>query len=55
LRGLVARLYLSFAPWESFESQNAWKQTAEFSARMKNVRQHVDSVEPSTYELVAEV
>jgi heme-degrading monooxygenase HmoA len=47
--------YLSFAPWESFESQNAWKQTAEFSARMTNVRQHVESFEPSTYELVAEV
>jgi heme-degrading monooxygenase HmoA len=47
--------YLSFAPWESFQSQQAWKQTDEFSARLKTVRQHVESFEPSTYELVTDV
>lgn len=50
-----SRRYLSFAPWESFEAQAAWKQTDEFAARMRRVREHVDSFEPSTYELIAEV
>jgi heme-degrading monooxygenase HmoA len=47
--------FLSFAPWASFEDQHAWKETDEFMARMKRVREHVDSFEPSTYELVVEV
>jgi heme-degrading monooxygenase HmoA len=47
--------YLSFAPWESFEAQSSWKETEEFGVRMRNVRQHVDSFEPSTLELVVEV
>jgi heme-degrading monooxygenase HmoA len=47
--------FLSFAPWESFEAQQAWKETDEFMAGMKRVREHVESFEPSTYETVAEV
>jgi heme-degrading monooxygenase HmoA len=47
--------FLSFAPWESFEAQNAWKQTDEFAAGMRAVRRHVDSFEPSTFELVKQV
>ena len=47
--------YMSFAPWESFETQRHWKQTDEFATRMHRVREHVDSFEPSTYELVVEV
>jgi heme-degrading monooxygenase HmoA len=50
-----ARKFLSFAPWESFDAQRTWKETDEFGARMKRVQEHVDSFEPSTYELVAEV
>jgi heme-degrading monooxygenase HmoA len=49
------RRFLSFAPWESFEVQNAWKQTDEFSTRMRRVQEHVDNFEPSTYELVTQV
>jgi heme-degrading monooxygenase HmoA len=47
--------FMSFAPWESFDAQRAWKETDEFSTRMKRVREHVDSFEPSTFELVAEI
>lgn len=47
--------YLSFAPWESFEAQRDWKQTAEFSTRMRRVQEHVEGFEPATYELVVEV
>ena len=39
----------------SFETQRHWKQTDEFATRMRRVREHVDSFEPSTYELVVEV
>lgn len=49
------RRFLSFAPWDSFEAQHAWKETDEFATRMRRVREHVDSFEPSTYDLVAEV
>jgi heme-degrading monooxygenase HmoA len=49
------RRFLSFAPWESFDAQQAWKSTDEFGARMRKVREHVESFEPSTYELVTEV
>jgi heme-degrading monooxygenase HmoA len=47
--------YMSFAPWESFEAQHAWKQTPEFAEWLTRVRQYVDAFEPSTYELVIEV
>jgi heme-degrading monooxygenase HmoA len=49
------RRFLSFAPWASFEAQAAWKQTDEFMTRMRWVREHVESFEPSTYELVTQV
>lgn len=49
------RRYLSFAPWETYDAQQAWKGTDEFGARMRRVREHVESFEPSTYELVTEV
>jgi len=47
--------FMSFAPWESFETQRAWKELGEFRERMTAVRRHVDDFAPSTYELVAEV
>jgi heme-degrading monooxygenase HmoA len=49
------RRYMSFAPWESLEAQRAWKQTDQFATRMRKVQEHVDSFEPSTYELVVEL
>jgi heme-degrading monooxygenase HmoA len=47
--------FTSFAPWDSFEAQRAWKETEEFGTGMRRVREHVESFEPSTFELVAEV
>jgi heme-degrading monooxygenase HmoA len=47
------RFFVSFAPWESFDAQNAWKHMPDFPERLGRVRAHVDEFQPSTYELVA--
>src|SRR5438093_5978306 len=47
--------YRSFAPWESFEAQNAWKELSEFRERIMPVLSHCEDFQPSTHELVAEV
>lgn len=47
--------FMSFAPWESFEAQRAWKELPEFRERIGRVRSHCDDFQPSTYELVTEV
>jgi heme-degrading monooxygenase HmoA len=50
-----ARRYVSFAPWESFETQQAWKALPEFRERIGRVRAHCEDFQPSTQELVTEV
>jgi heme-degrading monooxygenase HmoA len=47
--------YMSFAPWESFEAQRAWKGLPEFRERIGRVRRHCEDFQPSTHELVTEV
>ena len=47
--------YLSFASWESFEAQQAWKDQPEFRERIMRVRSHCEDFQPSTYELVTAV
>ena len=47
--------YMSFAPWESFEAQRAWKEDPEFRERIGRVRAHCEEFEPLTLELAAEV
>jgi heme-degrading monooxygenase HmoA len=47
--------YHSFAPWESFEAQKAWKELPEFRERIMRVRSHCEDFEPLTYELVTTV
>ena len=47
--------YMSFAPWESFEAQQAWKQLPEFPQRIGRVRAHYEDFQPTTHELVTEV
>ena len=47
--------YLSFAPWESFDAQRAWKEDPEFRERIGRVRAHCDEFEPWTFELSAQV
>jgi heme-degrading monooxygenase HmoA len=49
------RKYLSFAPWESFDAQNDWKELPEFRERLMRVRSHCEDFQPSTLELVAKV
>jgi heme-degrading monooxygenase HmoA len=47
--------YMSFAPWESFEAQGAWKELPEFRERIGHVRAHCKDFRPSTHELVVQV
>jgi heme-degrading monooxygenase HmoA len=47
--------YLSFAPWESFEAQQAWKGEPEFRERIGRVRSHCEDFRPLVYELITEV
>ncbi len=44
--------FMSFAPWESFEAQQAWKELPEFPERIGHVRAHCEDFQPSTHELV---
>ena len=48
-------VYMSFAPWESFESQRDWKQLPEFVERIGRVRSHCQDLRPSVHELVTKV
>jgi heme-degrading monooxygenase HmoA len=47
--------YMSFAPWESFEAQQAWKDIPEFRERIGRVRAHCDGFKPAVFELVTRV
>jgi len=47
--------YLSFAPWESFDAQRAWKEGPEFRERVMRVRRRCEDFQPSTHELVTRV
>jgi len=47
--------YLSFAPWESSEAQQAWKAQSEFRERIGRVRAHCEDFRPLVYELVTQV
>ena len=48
-------IYMSFAPWESFDAQRAWKELPEFRERIGRVRSHCDDFQPSTHEVVTVV
>ena len=47
--------FVSFAPWESFEAQDAWKKLPEFTQRIGRVRAHCSDFTPSVLELVTSV
>jgi len=47
--------FMSFAPWESFEAQRAWKELPEFRERLGRVRVHCEDFQPSTHELVTAI
>lgn len=48
-------MYMSFAPWETAEAQDAWKALPEFRERIGRVRSHCDDFTPSVFELVTQV
>jgi heme-degrading monooxygenase HmoA len=47
--------YMSFAPWESLEALNAWRELPEFRERIGRVRSHCEDFRPATCELVTQV
>jgi heme-degrading monooxygenase HmoA len=47
--------FMSFAQWESFEAQAAWKGNPEFRERIGRVRSHTTDFTPSVFELVTTV
>ena len=47
--------FMSFAPWESFDAQQAWKTSGEWRQRMDRVQRHVAEFTPSVWELVSQV
>jgi heme-degrading monooxygenase HmoA len=47
--------YMSFAPWESSEAQDAWKQLPEFPERPGRVPSHCEDFQSFTLELVTQV
>jgi heme-degrading monooxygenase HmoA len=49
------RRYMSFAPWDSFDAQETWKEQPEFRERLLRVRRHCEDFRPSTLELVTQV
>jgi heme-degrading monooxygenase HmoA len=44
--------YLSFAPWESFDAQKAWRDQPEMQERFQRAQSHCQDFQSSTYELV---
>ena len=53
--GYELRKDMSFGPWESFEAQQAWKDSPEFKERIARVKQHTEDFTPSVFEHVTAV
>ena len=47
--------YMSFADWETFDAQRAWKESPEFRERIMRVRSHCEDFQPAVFELVTTV
>lgn len=47
--------FVSFGPWESLETVDAWRASAPFQEGVARIRALLDAFEPGTYELSAEV
>ncbi|HEY1512998.1 MAG TPA: antibiotic biosynthesis monooxygenase [Gaiellaceae bacterium] len=47
--------YMSFADWESYDAQKAWKSEPEFPDRIGRVRGHCTDFQPSVFELVTRI
>jgi heme-degrading monooxygenase HmoA len=49
------RRFVSFGPWESLETVEAWRASAPFQEGVARIRELLDAFEPGTYELSTEV
>ena len=47
--------YRSFADWQSFDEQRAWKSMPEFPERIGRVRSHCTDFRPSVWKLVTRI
>ncbi len=47
--------FISFGPWPSAEHVERWRGTAEFRRWVEHIQETLDSSEPRTLQLVAEV
>ena len=47
--------FVSFGPWESHETIDAWRASASFQEGVARMRELLDAFEPGTYELSAKV
>ena len=47
--------FISFGPWESLETVDAWRASAPFQQGVAHIRELLDAFEPGTYEVIAEV
>ncbi len=47
--------FVSFGPWESLETVDAWRASAAFQVGVAHIRELLDAFEPGTYEVSAEV
>lgn len=50
-----ANHFMSFADWESFEAQQAWRDSPDFEQTYERARAHCDEFQSFTYEFVADV
>jgi heme-degrading monooxygenase HmoA len=47
--------FVSFGPWDSLDSIEAWRSHPGFAERIGRIRELIDGLEPSTLEAVVEV
>jgi heme-degrading monooxygenase HmoA len=50
-----ANRFMSFARWESFDAQEAWRQSPGFAETLECARSHCEDFHTFTYEFVAGV
>jgi quinol monooxygenase YgiN len=48
-----SRSFLSFAPWDSQDAIQQWRQKPEFQSFVNRARELCDDIKPSTFTLVA--
>ena len=47
--------FVSFGPWPSAEHAERWRGAPEFATRVQRIRETLESFEPRTLQLVAEI